>query len=109
MTLRRWRTLLQITPVSGLMAVGNRSHTSMLNFREQGYSHIFLLLVSRITVNGVMLRILKGQFEGSSGIFASIPGPLQMVQRAEYWEVILALHWVWNLSLSVASYRMCTE
>ena len=34
---------------------------------------------------------LDGQQEGSSHIFSGILGPLQSVQRAEYWGVILAL------------------
>ena len=34
---------------------------------------------------------LDGRFDGSSHIFTSITGPLQSVQRAEYWRVILAL------------------
>ena len=34
---------------------------------------------------------LDGPHEGSSHIFAGIPGPIQSVQRAEYWGVILAL------------------
>ena len=34
---------------------------------------------------------LDGQQEGSSHIFSGIFGPVQSVQRAEYWGVILAL------------------
>ena len=34
---------------------------------------------------------LAGPHEGSSHIFSGIPGPIQSVQRAEYWSVILAL------------------
>ena len=31
------------------------------------------------------------QFEVRSHNFASVPGPVQTVQRAEYWEVVVAL------------------
>ena len=34
---------------------------------------------------------LDDPHEGSSHIFSGIPGPIQSVQRAEYWGVILAL------------------
>ena len=34
---------------------------------------------------------LDAPHEGSSHIFSGIPGPIQSVQRAEYWGVILAL------------------
>ena len=34
---------------------------------------------------------LDDPHEGSSHVFSSIPGPIQSVQRAEYWGVILAL------------------
>ena len=34
---------------------------------------------------------LDASHDGSSHIFSGIPGPIQSVQRAEYWGVILAL------------------
>ena len=38
-----------------------------------------------------MLKTFDDPHEGSSHIFSGIPGPIQSVQRAEYWGVILAL------------------
>ena len=54
---------------------------------------LFTLLLSFLTVvNWGHAHDLDAPHEGSSHIFSGIPGPIQSVQRAEYWGVILALH-----------------
>ena len=59
----------------------------MLRLREQGILQQSYLII----INGGHAQDLDGSFEGSSHLFAGITGPLQSVQRAEYWGVILAL------------------
>ena len=53
----------------------------------------FLLAILRsagVDVGGVMLIRSEGEVHSCRG-FCSVPGPLQSVQRAEMWSVILAL------------------
>ena len=48
-------------------------------------------IIFLIVIGGDMLRILMAGWRVSPHIFSEILGPLQSVQRAEYWGVILAL------------------
>ena len=76
--------------IFGLMVVGNPS--LILILRSLVLVPLFTLLQSFLTVViGVHAHDLDAPHEGSSHIFSGIPGPIQSVQRAEYWGVILAL------------------
>ena len=44
---------------------------------------------------------LDDPHEGSSHFFSSIPGPIQFVQRAEYWGVILVLHAYFGIHIGI--------
>ena len=70
------------------MGVENRFLISMFRLREQGILQQSYLI---IIINGGHAQDLDGSFEGSSHLFAGITGPLQSVQRTEYWGDILAL------------------
>ena len=68
----------------GLMVAGNLSLISMLRLR--GLVLLFILqLSSLIVIIGAMFRIFDDPHEGSSHIFSGVLGPIQSVQRAEYW------------------------
>ena len=47
--------------------------------------------------------------EDAAGIFSMVSGPLQTVQRAEYWEVILALQAFMPLHLGVDNDNVCSN
>ena len=85
-----WLRMSLITQSSGLMAVWNSCHILMSKLQELGFS-LVLLLLSSITMNGDMRRIQIGNLTVAHTFFASNPELLQTVQRAEYWEIALAL------------------
>ena len=90
MMFRIWLMLSLSLLTFGLMVVGSLSLILML--RLLGLVLLFILqLSSLIVIIGVMLKILNDPYEGSSHIFSGVLGPIQCVQRAEYWGVILAL------------------
>ena len=51
---------------------------------------LFFIANSRAVVNGDEIGSAPGLVDSCSS-FCSVPGPLQTVQRTEFWEVILAL------------------
>ena len=76
--------------ISGLMVVGNLSHILMLRLLAPGAFIHSLAIVFGSHYWG-HAQDLDDPHEGGSHIFSGIPGPIQSVQRAEYWGVILAL------------------
>ena len=76
--------------IFGLMVVGNPS--LILILRLLVLEPLFTLLLSFFdSCHWGHAHDLDAPHEGSSHIFSGIPGPIQSVQRAEYWGVILAL------------------
>ena len=74
----------------GLMVVG--SLFPHLDVEVAGAGAFFILqLSSLIVIIGGYAQDLDDPHEGSSHIFSGVLGPIQSVQRAEYWVVILAL------------------
>ena len=90
MMFRIWLMTFLIIPISGLMVsrepiphldveiagAGAFIHSPAIVFDSHHWGHA---------------QDLDDPHEGSSHIFSGIPGPIQSVQRAEYWGVILAL------------------
>ena len=74
----------------GLMVVGNLSLILMLRSRV-----LVLLFIHQlsflIVIIGAMLRILMIRMRVALTFLSGVLGPIQSVQRAEYWGVILAL------------------
>ena len=52
---------------------------------------------------------LDDPHEGSSHIFSGIPGPIQSVQRAEYWGVILALQTFSGIHIGIDNLNVLGE
>ena len=81
----------RITPMSGLMVALFliRSPVFLLSVL---CSSLIRLRIAGVVVGGVMLImfVTRGGLPSCGG-FCSVPGPLQSVQRAEMWGVILAL------------------
>ena len=78
----RFWLMMFLIPISGLMVVGNLFH----NLTS------FILLLSFFDGHHWgHVQDFDDPHEGSSHIFSGIPRPIQSVQRAEFWGVILAL------------------
>ena len=82
--------MFQITPISG--PDGSREPIPHLDVDIAG-SGAFVHSPSFIfdSHHWGHAQDLDDPHEGSSHIFSGVPGPIQSVQRAEYWSVILAL------------------